>query len=57
MIDINFFSIFSSNLPVLLMLSIISGIKVDKGLSPLAGAHKVETWCKGLEGLAERTAE
>jgi len=38
-------------------LGIIPGIKVDKGLSPLAGAHKVETWCKGLEGLAERTAE
>ena len=31
--------------------------EVDKGLSPLAGAHKVETWCLGLEGLAERTAE
>ena len=38
-------------------LGIIPGIKVDKGLSPLAGAHEVETWCKGLEGLAERTAE
>ncbi len=38
-------------------LGIIPGIKVDKGLSPLAGAGKVETWCKGLEGLAERTAE
>jgi len=38
-------------------LGIIPGIKVDKGLSPLAGAHKVETWCKGLEGLAERTTE
>jgi len=38
-------------------LGIIPGIKVDKGLSPLAGAHPVETWCKGLEGLAERTAE
>ena len=38
-------------------LGILPGIKVDKGLSPLAGAHKVETWCKGLEGLAERTAE
>jgi len=33
-------------------LGIIPGIKVDKGLSP-----EVETWCKGLEGLAERTAE
>ena len=38
-------------------LGIIPGIKVDKGLSPLPGAHEVETWCKGLEGLAERTAE
>jgi len=38
-------------------LGIIPGIKVDKGLRPLAGAHKVETWCQGLEGLAERTAE
>ena len=38
-------------------LGIIPGIKVDKGLSPLAGANEVETWCKGLEGLAERTAE
>lgn len=38
-------------------LGIIPGIKVDKGLSPLLGAHEVETWCKGLEGLAERTAE
>ena len=38
-------------------LGIIPGIKVDKGLSPLAGAHPLETWCKGLEGLAERTAE
>ena len=38
-------------------LGIIPGIKVDKGLSPLAGGHEVETWCKGLEGLAERTAE
>ena len=38
-------------------LGIIPGIKVDKGLSPLAGAHEVETWCMGLEGLAERTAE
>ena len=33
-------------------LGIIPGIKVDKGLSPLAGANEVETWCKGLEGLS-----
>ncbi len=38
-------------------LGIIPGIKVDKGLRPLAGAHKVETWCQGLEGLVERTGE
>ena len=38
-------------------LGIIPGIKVDKGLRPLTGAHEVETWCQGLEGLAERTAE
>ena len=38
-------------------LGIIPGIKVDKGLRPLSGAHKVETWCQGLEGLSERTAE
>ena len=37
-------------------LGIIPGIKVDKGLSPLAGANPVETWCKGLEGLDERLA-
>lgn len=36
---------------------IIPGIKVDKGLRALAGAHPVETWCMGLEGLVERTAE
>ena len=28
-------------------LGVIPGIKVDKGLSPLSGAHEVETWCKG----------
>ena len=38
-------------------LGVIPGIKVDKGLSPLSGGHVLETWCKGLEGLAERTAE
>ena len=38
-------------------LGIIPGIKVDKGLRPLAGGHEVETFCQGLEGLAERTAE
>lgn len=38
-------------------LGIIPGIKVDKGLHSLAGGNEVETWCTGLEGLAERTAE
>ncbi len=38
-------------------LGIIPGIKVDKGLRALPGAHEVETWCMGLEGLVERTAE
>lgn len=38
-------------------LGIIPGIKVDKGLRPLPGAHPVETWCTGLEGLVERTAQ
>lgn len=38
-------------------LGIIPGIKVDKGLRPLAGGGDVETWCMGLEGLIERTAE
>lgn len=35
-------------------LGIVPGIKVDKGLSPLAGAESIETWCTGLEGLKER---
>lgn len=38
-------------------LGIIPGIKVDKGLRALGGAHEVETWCMGLEGLVERAAE
>ena len=38
-------------------LGIIPGIKVDKGLRPLAGALEGETWCQGLEELAERTAK
>lgn len=37
-------------------LGIIPGIKVDKGLSPLGNAAPFETWCKGLDGLAERAA-
>jgi len=38
-------------------LGIIPGIKVDKGLRPLAGAHDVETFCSGLDGLVERSAD
>lgn len=34
---------------------IVPGIKVDKGLVPLAGS-KDESWCQGLDGLASRTA-
>jgi len=33
---------------------VIPGIKVDTGLAPLPGAHPVETWCSGLDGLLER---
>ncbi len=36
---------------------IIPGIKVDKGLRPLLNGGAVETWCTGLEGLLERTAD
>ena len=38
-------------------LGIIPGIKVDKGLRPLPGAHPVETLCTGLDGLVERAAD
>ena len=38
-------------------LGIIPGIKVDKGLRPLAGGHDVETFCSGLDGLVERSAD
>lgn len=34
---------------------VIPGIKVDKGLVPLAGSNN-ESWCQGLDGLASRTA-
>jgi len=37
-------------------LNICTGIKVDKGLVPLANSNG-ESWCQGLDGLAERTAE
>merc|ERR1712205_272170 len=32
------------------------GIKVDKGLRPLANSNG-ESWCQGLDGLADRAAE
>jgi fructose-bisphosphate aldolase, class I len=35
---------------------IIPGIKVDKGLTPLANSNG-ESWCMGLDGLAQRCAE
>ena len=38
-------------------LGIIPGIKVDKGLRPLAGGKEGETWCTGLDGLVERAAD
>ena len=34
---------------------LVPGIKVDKGLHPLANANG-ENWCAGLDGLAERCA-
>lgn len=40
---------------VLLQQNIVPGIKVDKGLVPLAGSNG-ESWCQGLDGLASRTA-
>jgi fructose-bisphosphate aldolase class I len=36
---------------------IVPGIKVDKGLVPMANANDGETWCQGLDGLAQRCAE
>ncbi|KAJ6402883.1 hypothetical protein OIU84_014898 [Salix udensis] len=40
---------------VLVDQKIVPGIKVDKGLVPLAGSND-ESWCQGLDGLASRTA-
>jgi fructose-bisphosphate aldolase, class I len=37
-------------------LGIVSGIKVDKGLHPLANSNG-ESWCAGLDGLAQRCAD
>jgi len=36
--------------------NIVPGIKVDKGLVPLNNSNN-ESWCQGLDGLAQRTAE
>ena len=41
----------------LIKAGIVPGIKVDKGLSPLPGAHAVETVCTGLDGLVERAED
>ncbi|AAP99900.1 MULTISPECIES: class I fructose-bisphosphate aldolase [Prochlorococcus] len=38
-------------------LGVIPGIKVDKGLRPLAGGNDVETFCSGLDGLVERSSD
>ncbi|XP_064969065.1 fructose-bisphosphate aldolase, chloroplastic isoform X2 [Musa acuminata AAA Group] len=40
---------------VLVEQKIAPGIKVDKGLVPLAGSND-ESWCQGLDGLASRCA-
>jgi fructose-bisphosphate aldolase class I len=40
---------------VLVEQGVVPGIKVDKGLVPLAGSNN-ESWCQGLDGLASREA-
>ncbi|PIA57137.1 hypothetical protein AQUCO_00600105v1 [Aquilegia coerulea] len=40
---------------ILVEQKIVPGIKVDKGLVPLAGSND-ESWCQGLDGLASRCA-
>ncbi|KAK2978287.1 hypothetical protein RJ640_017138, partial [Escallonia rubra] len=40
---------------ILVEQNIVPGIKVDKGLVPLAGSND-ESWCQGLDGLASRSA-
>ncbi|KAL5557594.1 hypothetical protein UlMin_039830 [Ulmus minor] len=40
---------------VLVEENIVPGIKVDKGLVPLAGSND-ESWCQGLGGLASRSS-
>lgn len=37
--------------------NIVPGIKVDTGLKPLIGGNEGESWCSGLDNLADRTAE
>ena len=37
-------------------LAMSAGIKVDKGLVPMPNSNG-ESWCQGLDGLAQRTAE
>lgn len=41
---------------ILVQQNIVPGIKVDKGLVPLAGSND-ESWCQGLDALASRCAE
>jgi len=36
---------------------VIPGIKVDRGLQPLIGGGEGETWCTGLDDLAERAGK
>jgi fructose-bisphosphate aldolase class I len=36
---------------------IIPGIKVDRGLKPLLGGGEKETWCTGLDDLADRAGK
>ena len=38
------------------MQGIVPGIKVDKGLHPLANSNG-ESWCAGLDGLSQRCAD
>eukprot|EP01018_Ginkgo_biloba_P013460 Gb_35952 [translate_table: standard] len=40
---------------ILVEQNVVPGIKVDKGLVPLAGSND-ESWCQGLDGLASRCA-
>jgi len=42
--------------PLPLSQGIVPGIKVDKGLHPLANSNG-ESWCAGLDGLSQRCAD